>query len=140
VTPEKKTPSTGAAKRNKRLTIPEGDLNKPLPPMTEAETVTYAALNGGKDRDIAGILGMPMRTMVRKYGATLTKLRSQRRLNIRTWQTRVAEEGNPALLIWLGKQDLDQTETFEIRRPDMSKYSIDELREIANGTAKLAKV
>jgi hypothetical protein len=143
---KKDTSSTGAAKRTKKdvpraklPAIPEGELNRPLPPMTDAELVTHAALNGGKDRDICGLLGISKMTLNRKYGTTLTKLRSQRRLNIRTWQTRAAEAGNPALLIWLGKQDLDQSEPFEIRRPNLNDLSDEELREIADGTAKLVR-
>jgi hypothetical protein len=43
------------------------------------------------------------------------------------------------LLIWLGKQDLEQSEPFEIRRPNLNDLSDEELREIADGTAKLVR-
>ncbi len=36
--------------------------------------------------------------------------RAEIRQKLRRWQLRVAEKGNPALLIWLGKQMLNQRE------------------------------
>jgi hypothetical protein len=44
----------------------------------------------------------------------------QRKIQLRTWQWKAAEGGNPTMLIWLGKQYLDQRDknSFEHSGPD----------------------
>jgi len=69
----------------------------------------------------AGLLGMEQDTMYRmvklKYGLTFAKFRQQNsgmsRAKILAKQFEVAMKGNPAMLIWLGKQYLGQKENPE---------------------------
>lgn len=68
------------------------------------------AYRGASNREIAALVGCDDKTLGNRFSALLTKKRAERRTEIREWQTREAKAGNTALLIWLGKVELDQTE------------------------------
>jgi hypothetical protein len=46
----------------------------------------------------------------RKFAETIERGRAKGKISLRRTQMRLAEEGNPALAIWLGKQLLGQAE------------------------------
>jgi hypothetical protein len=116
------------------------------PPFQWAEgaeqQVQAAAFQGSPDKEIAAIMGCSVDTLTRKFGGILSKQRAMRKLAIRAAQQRFALKGNPALLIWLGKQpDLkgglgQQDEVTLGGQVDMTKLSDAELEAIASGKAR----
>lgn len=74
----------------------------------DARAVEEMAGKGASNREIADILGCDDKTIANRFSAILRKKRAERRITIREAQFKAAREGNSALLIWLGKQELDQ--------------------------------
>lgn len=72
--------------------------------------VAELALAGASNRDIAAIIGCDESTVRSRFPAILTKQRALRRQRIREAQDKAALAGNPAMLIWLGKQELGQVD------------------------------
>jgi len=84
-----------------------GRNNTPVPP----DEVELMAQIGCTDREIAEHFGVTDTTLRRNFVDFLIKGRSQLKQKLRQAQLRVAFEGNPTMLIWLGKNILQQTET-----------------------------
>ena len=61
--------------------------------------------------EIALIMGCGRDTIYRNYMDVVESGRAKGRMGLRRRQWEVANEGNPTLLIWLGKQWLDQSDT-----------------------------
>jgi len=72
------------------------------------------ALNGCQNNTIANVLGIAKTTLERRFGKLLTKKRCERKELLRTNQTKLAET-NPAMAIFLGKNELDQVDKQEIK-------------------------
>jgi hypothetical protein len=72
----------------------------------------YARL-GASNREIADMLGCAEATIRANCGAVLAKARAVRRTAIRKFQWDAAKALNPAMLIWLGKNELGQVDKFE---------------------------
>lgn len=70
--------------------------------------VQVLASYGCADHEIAAELGIGERTLQRRAREALNKGRSTLRQKLRAAQLRLALEGNPTMLIWLGKQYLGQ--------------------------------
>jgi hypothetical protein len=60
--------------------------------------------------EIALIMGCGRDTIYRNYMDVVEQGRARGRMGLRRRQWEVANEGNPTLLIWLGKQWLDQSD------------------------------
>lgn len=74
------------------------------------------ALAGCQNNTIASIMEfdkclIDQRKDIKKL---LTKKRAERKYNLRIDQNKAASSGNPALLIFLGKNELDQRDTKDI--------------------------
>lgn len=110
-------------------------------PEAEAQ-VAAAAFQGVTDKVIAAILGCAVSTLQARFSGVLSKQRAMRRLAIASAQQRFALKGNPALLIWLGKQPVDKgglgqrDEVTLGSLPDVKQMSDAELEAIASGKAK----
>jgi len=65
---------------------------------------------GATNCEIADFLGVSEALIRKKCEATLTKARANVRIRLRQAQIKTALGGNPTMLIWLGKQMLDQKE------------------------------
>jgi hypothetical protein len=109
----------------------------------EAEgQVLAAAFAGASDRIIAGILGCAESTLRTRFSVELRKQRSLRQLAVLSWQQAAAKKGNPAMLIWIGKQPVEKgglgqrDEVTLGGKPDWDAMSDAELEAIAKGTAK----
>lgn len=74
------------------------------------DEVARMAFEGASNREIAAILGCDDKTIANRFSAILAKKRAERRVNLRRAQNAAAESGNAALLIWLGKQELEQAD------------------------------
>jgi hypothetical protein len=91
--------------------------NKTVVPPEEVE---HLASLGCTDREIANYFEISESTLRYQLSSYLTKGRHQLRTTLRQAQLRVALEGNPTLLIWLGKNILQQNDagtTSEDARP-----------------------
>lgn len=90
--------------------------------------------------EIASFMGCSEDTIERRvqeeHGVNFAELYSKRRqfgkISIRRKQFQVAESGNPTMLIWLGKQWLEQKEKTEVRNEniDLNKMSDEELAQV----------
>lgn len=111
------------------LAFPEGTEN----------VVQKSAYNGGSDKEIAALIGCSISVLYAHFRIELMKHRAMRKIDVREWQTNTARAGNPALLIWIGKQELEQRDYFE---PDLTDKDLDsmtdaQLEEMAKGRPRL---
>lgn len=82
---------------------------RPLKDIDE-EKVAELAFKGASDRMIGDILGLDHANIERRFAPIIRKKRAERRLKILEGQNAVADELNVTMLIWLGKQELDQAD------------------------------
>lgn len=68
---------------------------------------------GCTDTEIATLVGCSVDTINRRFAEILSKGRKTMRMKLRRAQIREAEKGNVTMLIWLGKQYLDQADKSE---------------------------
>ncbi len=78
----------------------------------DPETVYKLASIGCNDREICDWLNITESTLRFNFRGYMAKARSQLNQTLRRKQLQVALEGNPALLIFLGKVMLGQSETL----------------------------
>jgi len=81
----------------------------------DAEQVRKLAEIGLNNVDIAGFFGCDESTIRKRFPEYLTKGKIDRRITLHTGQYQAAKEGNIAMLIWLGKQELGQVDKVENR-------------------------
>jgi len=81
----------------------------------DSEAVLAAAEVGNTNTDIAHIMGCDESTIRKRFGEELERGRALQRDKLRKLQWRAAESGNAAMLIWLGKQMLSQTDKQEVQ-------------------------
>lgn len=115
--------------------------NKTVVPPEEVE---HQASLGCTDREIADYFDVHENTLRYNFKAYLTKGRYQLKTTLRQAQLRVALDGNPTMLIWLGKNILSQNDAGTVnddRRPlpwtdDMDDESVEteEQEDETNGT------
>lgn len=74
------------------------------------EEVYKLAAIGCKDKEIADWFGIDSNTLRYNFSAELIKGRETLKQSLRKAQLQVALNGNPTMLIWLGKQYLGQSE------------------------------
>jgi len=82
------------------------------------------------DEEIAAGLGCSQDTLARgrkrepDLDAAILEGRANGRMSLRRAQYRKAMEGNPAMLIWLGKQVLGQRESFVDNMPETDECGV----------------
>lgn len=87
-------------------------MGRPLAPIDEEE-LTKLALAGAKNAELAAYFGVDEATIGTRFSKILTKIRSVRRMNLRGAQTEKAMSGDATMMIWLGKNELEQTDKVE---------------------------
>jgi hypothetical protein len=75
--------------------------------------VQELAALGCKVTEIASALDVSPDTLQRRFAAELAKGKDNLRISLRRLQIQAAQKGNVVMLIWLGKQYLDQSEKVE---------------------------
>jgi len=80
---------------------------RPLLPI-DAKVVEGMAFVGATNEEIADFFETTPETIERRFLPLLRKSRADLRVRLRRLQLRIAGEGNPTMLIWLGKQLLGQ--------------------------------
>jgi hypothetical protein len=83
--------------------------------------------------EIGSVVGCSPDTLQRRFAARMKRGRERGKASLRRRQYARAMEGNPTMLIWLGKQHLDQTDVSRVQVDDLSKLSDDELAALAAG-------
>lgn len=106
----------------------------------EREVIKYA-LAGCYDKTIARLTGIPETTLKRRCGVLISKKRAERKYNIRAAQDKAIKQGNPALLIFLGKNELGQVDKQEIETKHVSvaPMTTEERRRLAIMAKNLVK-
>ena len=80
----------------------------------QKEKVEQLASFGCTNTDIASFFGCDVSLITKTYSQFLTKGRDKGKIRLRQLQWKSAEKGNTAMLIWLGKQILNQTDKSEV--------------------------
>jgi hypothetical protein len=87
-------------------------------------------------REIAAYFGVSEDTISRNYADCVKQGRTLMRGSLRNKQYEIAMRGNPQMLIWLGKQELDQTDKQELtgdfkhEHTDLSHLSDEQLGQV----------
>lgn len=84
----------------------------------DPELVTKLASFGLVTEEIAAVAGCSKDTIERRFMEDMELGRQKRNASLRRKQFEVAMKGNTGMLIWLGKQYLDQRDRSEVSRPD----------------------
>ncbi len=87
---------------------PAKAIAKPAEKVNVSAEVERMASLGAPVHMIADALGISEKSVHRKFDRVLRKARALRRVRLLGLQWASAEKGNPALLIWLGKNELAQ--------------------------------
>jgi len=83
----------------------------------DEELVAQLAFDGASNREIAAIVGCDDKTIANRFSALAAKKRAERRVQLRKAQTSAALAGNGTMLVWLGKQELDQRDRIVVQPP-----------------------
>lgn len=103
---KKPGPQTGHQVEITKTAIVVGRNKTPVPP----DEVEHMASLGCPDREIAQHFGVKEDTLRRHFAEYLIKGRSNLKMKLRQAQIRAALEGNVVMLIWLGKNILNQND------------------------------
>ena len=94
----------------------------------DTEQVEKLAGLGCTNTEIASFFGCSPDLIEKSYSEYLVKGREKGKIRLRQLQMRAAEKGNVAMLIWLGKQMLGQTDKQEISTTDLPEgFIIEEI-------------
>ena len=85
----------------------------------DTEQVEKLASFGCSNTEIASFFGCDESLIRKSYSEFLQKGRDKGKIRLRQWQLKSAERGNVAMLIWLGKQMLGQTDKQEITTTEL---------------------
>ena len=94
----------------------------------DEERIGRLAFSGCKNSEIAHVVGCDDQTLTNNYSLILDKKRAERKAALRSKQTERALKGDIPMLIFLGKNDLEQTDrqTQEIPGVEKALYEISE--------------
>ena len=85
----------------------------------DTKQVEQLAGFGCTDTEIASFFDISRTTLERNYEHYLTKGREEGKIRLRQYQWASAKKGNVAMLIWLGKQLLGQSDKQEITTTEL---------------------
>ena len=77
----------------------------------QVKKIEECAFHGCQTETIATLTGIPASTLRDNFRGFLAKKRAERKLELRKAQDRQAQVGNSAILIFLGKNELEQSDT-----------------------------
>lgn len=83
--------------------------------------------------EIADFVGVSHDVIEARFAAQIRTAKAGRKLRLRQAQWAAALEGNPTMLIWLGKNELGQYDESRIKVGDLTQYSDAELEQLAQG-------
>lgn len=82
----------------------------------DPKIVEAMALLGAPNTDIAAFVGCHEAQIRRRFADVTAKARASRRTKLREKQWELAMNGNAVMCIWLGKQDLGQSDKLESKQ------------------------
>ena len=89
---------------NKKAGRPKRQFSK-----TEINKIRQYALNNSKSETIASALDIPVASLKRHFGRKMTIWRAEGKVKLKDIQRKMTKHSTQ-MAIWLGKQDLDQTD------------------------------
>ena len=104
--------------------------------MVEEQAILKLASKGRTLTEIAAYCDVSDDTISRRFAEAIKRGKSLMRGSLRAEQFELAMRGNPTMLVWLGKQELGQTDRqqlsghFEHEHVDLSRLSDEQLHEI----------
>jgi len=104
--------------------------------MVDEKAILELASKGRTLTEIAAYCGVSDDTISRRFAEVIKRGKSLMRGSLRAKQFELAMRGNPTMLIWLGKQELGQTDRqqvsghLEYEHTDLSHLSEEQLHEI----------
>ena len=105
----------------------------------EEQKIEEYALNNCHFDTIALAMSIPVMTLKRRYGRFIKQKRAEGRIRLRGFQVALAET-NPAMSIFLGKNELEQTDkqtiTTEQKAPELTAAE----RKACEASAKVYKL
>jgi len=81
----------------------------------DVDQVEKLAGLGCTNIEIAAFFGCTESLIRKSYSENVTKGKENGKIRLRQWQMKSAQKGNVAMLIWLGKQMLGQSDKQEIQ-------------------------
>ena len=85
----------------------------------DTEQVEKLAGLGCTNIEIASFFGCTESLIRKSYSENVLKGKENGKIRLRQWQMKSAQKGNVAMLIWLGKQMLGQTDKQEITTTEL---------------------
>lgn len=79
----------------------------------DEKAILELSSKGRTMNEIAAYCNVSVATLERRFAETIKRGRSLMRGSLRSRQYEVAMSGNPTMLVWLGKQELEQTDKAE---------------------------
>jgi len=104
--------------------------------MVDEKAILELASKGRTLTEIAAYCGVSDDTISRRFAEVIKRGKSLMRGSLRAKQFELAMRGNPTMLVWLGKQELGQTDRqqvsghLEYEHADLSHLSDEQLHEI----------
>lgn len=101
---------------DKAISPSDGERGKPGRPLhpIDAKQVEELAKIHCTNAEIAAVLGCAESTLTERFSEDLEKWRAVGKKSLRRLQWDLAETGNPTMLIWLGKNQLGQTDKTDL--------------------------
>lgn len=96
------------------LVVGRGE-NKTVIPPDEVEKLAQLHCSS---EEIAAFFGVPSQTLVANFGDIIQKARAEMKVALRRSQIKLALDGNCTMLIWLGKQYLNQSDKVVEEKPE----------------------
>jgi len=94
----------------------------------DTKQVEQLASYGCTNTEIASFFGCSKDLISKSYSTNVTKGKEKGKIRLRKLQWNAAEKGSTPMLIWLGKQLLDQTDKQEVTEvKPISEVLFDEL-------------
>ena len=99
----------------KGRTANDKKIGRPLRVFTpeQIDQMQQYALNGCVNNTIASLMDIPIDTLERRFKKVLIKKRAERKNILRIAQNKAVTAGVPSMLIFLGKNDLGQTDKYD---------------------------
>lgn len=104
-TRQRKNPKEGTITKTGQI-VGRGENKTVIPP---DEVMKIAQLHATTE-EIAAFFGVPEQTIRYNFGDIITKAKSETKIALRRSQIKLALDGNCTMLIWLGKQYLNQSD------------------------------
>lgn len=100
-------------------------MGRPKIVLDNAQVEQLAAINCSLE-EMSAVLDCDISTLTRRFAHVIKKGRERGRMSLKRKQYEVAMGGNVTMLIWLGKQLLDQSDKIN----QTSMHTIEQIREV----------